>query len=828
MRLSIQVFLILLLIILGKKDSFAQSADEQLGALPAWAEAQSAHRDGLSEITILRLNEIKQLPGLAPEAQLRIRQLLVESLVRSGQFEEALANTRGNELPFWRGLAHAKLGRLSVAENLLIQCASDPSHFAREEAILTLAATLNQLEGVNRAGEFLAGEINKPGNDTLSLRARLALVELHLEQGKYQAALKTLTDSQDKESTDPMLSNTANLLGARSLIALKQFAAAQKKLREILVDQQRITPALLNAASLLLADTAIATAAPDDAIVILTGIIQNAPSGGNVLPAFDRLSDAEFFQSSNGKSLLQKWQGSPKAEISRPASFFVAAEVLAPSETRAEALQLLSGLKGGTDPVSIRASLLLSEMLIEDSDKKGAIAVLEELRELTANESVVARINLVEAKAKYVAGEFQLAADRFAAIPESAASGVASYNAAVSSLRAGNDKEFLAYTALLPEVTGQFSRGELQLERALYKCSKRDLSAGSALSLFLENHPKHPRRAEAYLAWASANVLSGPLNAEFARENLRKALALELSEQSRERADYISFWIEELAGSNEKAIAYAERFIRQWPKSSHAPGIRMRQAEIQFRSNDYLDAMRNFEKLSIEYPASELADKAIFFAGRAAMLTLTEEGAQRALTFWQKLAELKSPLAPIGRHHQAQIKLTQGKQNEAISILDAALVEGAAPKVKALILILKGRALYELGGKDRDSLEKSISIFEDALSLEDISSTVRNEILFRKGKSHEMLGENDQTLSCLYAVMTSRTNPQVDDGSKEFRWYYRAGFEAIRIKEAEGNQQGIVAAIAIADRLARTPGPRAEEALKTSQRLRLEHFIWQE
>ena len=827
MRLLTQSFLIILSLTLRSSYSSAQSADEQLRALPQWNDALTAHRDGLSEITILRLNEINQLDSLAPEAQIRIRHFLVESLVRAGRFEDALANAQGNELPFWQGLAQAKLGRLSDAQALLLLCLSDPGHAAKEEAILTLAATLNQLAGVNRAGEFLAGAINKPGNESLSPRPRLALVELHLEQGKYQAALKTLAGLKEKETLNPTLRATANLLEARSLIALKQFKDAQDKLRAILPQQQSIPPSIINTASLLLADVSIATAAPDDAVVILTGVIENAPSGGNVLPAFDRLADAGFLKSSGGIAMLKKWQKSPKAETSRPASFFAAAEGRVNIENRPQAIQLLNKLKSGNDPVAIRASLLLSEMLIEDSDKKGAIAVLEELRQFTGNEVVIARIEFVEAKAKYVAGEFESAADRFAGISESTTSDVASYNSAVSSLRAGDDKKFLAQTTLLPEVTGQFSRGELQLERALYKCSNRDPDAGSALEEFLRNHPKHPRRAEAYLASASTNVLSGPLNSESARDNLKKALALESSDLSRERADYIAFWIEEIAGANEKAIEYADRFISKWPKSASSPGIIMRQAEIQFRSNDYLDAMQNFEKLSIEYPESELSDKAIFFAGKAAMLTLTEEGAQRALTFWQKLAETKSKLAPLGRHHQAQIKLSQGNQGEALSILDAALVDDPEPKLKALILILKGRALYELGGKDESHLAQSIDIFADALSLSGISTSVRNEILFRKAKSHEILGENEQTLFCLHEVMKGRSNPQGKDNPQEFKWYYRAGFEAIRIKEATGNQQGIIAAIAIADRLARTPGPRADEARKTGQRLRLEHFIWQ-
>ena len=210
------------------------------------------------------------------------------------------------------------------------------------------------------------------------------------------------------------------------------------------------------------------------------------------------------------------------------------------------------------------------------------------------------------------------------------------------------------------------------------------------------------------------------------------------------------------------------------------------------------------------------------------MLTLTEEGAQRALIFWQKLAEIKSPLAPLARHHQAQIKLSQGDQEEALTILDAALVDEPEPKLKVLILILKGRALYELGGKDDVRLGQAINIFAQALLLEDISMAIRHEILFRKAKAHELLRQVDQTLSCLHEVMKSRANSQGKNEANPFKWYYRAGFEAIRIKESAGGQQSIIAAIAIADRLARTPGPRADEARKTGQRLRLEHFIWQE
>jgi len=826
MRLSIKAFIVLFHYFLGTSLLHAQSASEQLNGFSEWKEAQIAHGDGLSEIAVMKLQGIKQLSTLVPEAQMQIRHLLVESLARSGQYEKALANTKGDELPFWKGLSHAMLGRLSEAYPLLLQCVNNSEHPAREEALLTLASTLNHLEGVDRAGEFLAGEINKPGNSKLTQRARLALIELHLEQSKYQAALKTIAGLDDNLS--PMLRVYAELLEARALIALNEHQNAQGKLRDIIAKQKDAPSSLITSASLMLADASMALSTVDDAVVILSGIIENVPSGGNALPAFDRLADAGFLASKGGELLLKKWQSSPKSETSRPAMFFAAASRRKDVDAREETLRILTELKEGKDSVAVRAHLLLAEILIEEKDKTRALSVIKELKDLTDNGGVAARIQFIEAKAKYEAGEFDEAAAKFSSAGENQTGDVATYNSAVASLRAGDDSKFLARAAQLPEVSGQLSRGDLKLERALYKCSNRDADAVNALSIFLRDHPTHPRKGEAHLASAATNVLYGPLNAESARDNLKKALALKLTPQSQERAEYIAFWIEEIAGVDQRAIELADRFINHWPKSAHAAGVRMRQAEIQFRASDYLDAMRNFEKLSINYPDSELSDKALFFAGRASMLTLTEEGAKRALTFWQKLADKKSPLAPLGRHHQAQIKLSQGLQEEALTILDAALVDEPKDKLKALLMILQGRALYELGGKDATRLDQAIRIFSNALEINDLSPAIRSEILFRKAKSHEMLGQFEETLNCLHKVMNNSANPLNDNDPKDFKWYYRAGFEAIRIKEASGGQQSIIAAIAIADRLARTPGPRSDEARKASQRLRLEHFIWDE
>ncbi|MEM1296380.1 MAG: hypothetical protein AAGH89_13515, partial [Verrucomicrobiota bacterium] len=59
----------------------------------------------------------------------------------------------------------------------------------------------------------------------------------------------------------------------------------------------------------------------------------------------------------------------------------------------------------------------------------------------------------------------------------------------------------------------------------------------------------------------------------------------------------------------------------------------------------------------------------------------------------------------------------------------------------------------------------------------------------------------------------------------EYTWFYRAGFSAIALLQKQ-EQWG--AAIRLAERLAQTGGTRAIEAARLADKLRLEHFFWDE
>jgi len=60
-------------------------------------------------------------------------------------------------------------------------------------------------------------------------------------------------------------------------------------------------------------------------------------------------------------------------------------------------------------------------------------------------------------------------------------------------------------------------------------------------------------------------------------------------------------------------------------------------------------------------------------------------------------------------------------------------------------------------------------------------------------------------------------------GEPDYFWYYKAGFDAARMLEA---QEQWKAEIGVYEKMAKSQGPRAEEAKKRAEQLRLEHFIW--
>jgi hypothetical protein len=97
----------------------------------------------------------------------------------------------------------------------------------------------------------------------------------------------------------------------------------------------------------------------------------------------------------------------------------------------------------------------------------------------------------------------------------------------------------------------------------------------------------------------------------------------------------------------------------------------------------------------------------------------------------------------------------------------------------------------------------------------------------RRGKCLEALGRNSIALEIYRSIVDERkSDPTVLEGDlplQETEWVFRAGFAAIDILTAEKNW---AAAISVADALSDKNGPRAIEATRFAERLRLKHWVW--
>ncbi len=93
-----------------------------------------------------------------------------------------------------------------------------------------------------------------------------------------------------------------------------------------------------------------------------------------------------------------------------------------------------------------------------------------------------------------------------------------------------------------------------------------------------------------------------------------------------------------------------------------------------------------------------------------------------------------------------------------------------------------------------------------------------NQALTRIGTALEKSGDDNGAVATYYEVFKPSSV-----ATPEYFWFYKAGFAAGRIYEV---QQKWNEAIRVYEIIAANEGPRALEAKKRMQQIRLEHFIW--
>ena len=413
------------------------------------------------------------------------------------------------------------------------------------------------------------------------------------------------------------------------------------------------------------------------------------------------------------------------------------------------------------------------------------------------------------------------------------------FNAAISAYRAGQAGLYQALLSQLavaaaggPEGSPQVAAGsdsgetavDLELDRGLDLAARRDPAAEGILRKVTQDGQGHPRLAEAWLALAELEMRKPRPDVEEARKALREVgEGSQASSEARQRRDYVEIWLATVDGDLGKAVALGEVFLTAWPESVLVPEVQLKVAELYYRQADFANARTGFEKVVREHADSSFADTALYYAGMSAAAVMTEEGVDQAIGLWEELADRGGDLGHAARRQQALAKRRQGREGEALAVLDKLMEEPDVDVgLRRLLTCEMAEILIVLAKSGVTVPVEASEILREMLKDEDLPCLWRLRAGFTLAASQKEMGNKALALEACYdAVKSTESDPP--STPDEYDWYFKAGFFAVELLEEEAQWE---AAARMAEVLAESGGARAEEAGKRAAKIRLAHFLW--
>jgi TolA-binding protein len=760
-------------------------AQESLADLAPFREGCQALADERFETAASRFLECwSLLPSEevgGPEASF-VAARLIESLVRNGDAAGALAWSASQErfLPgpaasYWLALAYESLGRyLEAAERYqAFLSAADPRGQPDPTTRVARAFCLSR-SGEEEAAWELVSDLAETGPLAPASALRLALVAA--AAGADGEAL-ALADGIDPEAAPPELRLPRTRLRCQLLHRAERHADALAEVYQFLdspLDEEEARRCFL------LLEALLAGSAP-------------AELGPR----------------------LEAWAADP-AHPGREAAALFRIALLGEAPARGEALRAFA--RDTASPALAAEALLRAEEPSFPGDEGEDLGKLPpDLRERLGFTAIIVALHADDFESARLIAEKSGASDA-----SSRARGL--HNAAVSALRAEDHEAFVALEAELRTLDPRSPLAtSLSYLGGLAFAKTGESAAFERLAQFVRDHPSHPANAAALLALAELHLNQAPARPREAREILGELRNRPLGLAQSERLEYDEVWAARIEGEGGELLRRARDFVSNWPNSDHLPEILMILGMEHEARQDAAEAAETYARVAAEFPDSPLAPMAAFLEAKA---TAFDDGAEEK---WRRLAREGEPLADEATHELGLLLLSLDRFDEARAEF-ARLLEWLPPGVPLRFAVLADLAhasyLEALaGGSDPALLEEAARQFAALSQLADAPATWRFNAAVRRGKCLEAMGKASVALEIYRSIVDeSRGNagtPTPDAAAR--KWVFRAGFAAIGLLE---EQRDWAAAIAVADTLSEKSGPRAIEAARLAQRLRLEHWVW--
>lgn len=794
---------------------------------PALAAAVQPLNEGVPQVTVVRLRELLAR-GLAPEERRTAISKLAEALVSSGEAEQALellADPASRDVPnanFMEAQALAALARWAEALPLYTQAAADAASPLRADALFGRAEALRAL---NRPDEALAAYGVVERDPQWTTRARFRTVELLVEKQESAAAARVLDSAQPTTTAER---KERRLLRGR-VEAQRSRARANNLYGSILKNPQGTPHSVLIAALFAVAEAHLQSHTPDTGDDFLEDFIEHHPADPELGALFAKLDQLYAAERKQSRHELVRWSKDPAQPRQAFAQWYLARANLRLGR-RDLALAGFAELRQSHPAAGQFAEAFCenAQLLLQDNRFDEALAALDAARPLASAPAAVRRIEAITGDVQYAAAHFADAAQTFRRLARerTPAGDAALVNASFAWLEAGDEAHVAAAQQELTDRNAdEQARGDVALERGLVAAAHDPAAAARALQEFVREFPTHPRIAEAYVALAEMAFHASPPRSDEARQNLSRAMQSHPTPFASERADYLAIWLEDAAaapGGEEKVIALANEFLQKYPASPLRAEVRLKLAETHYRRQDFANAQTQFSLLARQNADSPLAEQALFFAGQSAARSMAPESLDRALVLFDDVVKRNGELKWAARNEQAVLERKLGKPQDALTLYDEVAKGNAKPEERREALCGRADVLYELGAVDPENYRRALEQYEQLANETKQTSHWHNQALFKKGICQEKLGAPEEALATLYNVIDSQARP---GKPQEYFWFYKAGFNAARLLEQASKWQP---AAVIYEKLAFAGGTRSDEAKARLDRLRLEHFLWEQ
>lgn len=492
-----------------------------------------------------------------------------------------------------------------------------------------------------------------------------------------------------------------------------------------------------------------------------------------------------------------------------------------------------------------------------DLDARGPEAALDSLQKLLGDTNLGPedrqRAELLAAEAKIAAGQYAEALPLLDGLPGEDAYAVAMLRGRALAAEGSNRQAHEAFSEALQNAKTNDEKYAAAADRFLTALAAGDLNlARSSLQTLREAAPDHPRLLEWLFLFAAAEAQKGEIDdlsilahrspstdyafqaklalAEWrlargegvAAERILKTARAEASTPPR-AATLASAEIFAADNSGSKTrdelVAECRQFLSQYPDSPEAADVAFKLAELYSRGGDHSAAESVLAKLASTLPGGESAALARFLAAGAASRSMSDAAADRALVWFDELAQGQSRLRYRARLEQASLLLRQRKFSDALALQESILASDPPPEIRRTSAMERGDILFALSASDPATLEQAAAAYELVAADKDAPPDWRDQALCKRAAALAQLGQTDKALA-LYREILDR--PPVEN-SDQF-WFFKAGLDAGRLLE---EQKDWPAAVVIYDRLAAAGGAQREELQQRARRLRLEHFIWE-